>query len=241
MIKLSIITICYNDLKNLKATYESILNKPNFVDWYVVDGNSNDGTQTFLESQSLTSGFVSENDNGIADAFNKGIELIEEKDSFVLFLNAGDTLCCDFFENYPLFCKSTKKVYVGKILFSGHLIGKVISSQRQKLRNYLPHQGMVIGFSLFEKYGYYDQNFRYGMDYEWSLRILPDWKEHIRFVDKCFSIMDPNGISVTNYKKTFLYYHKARLKNNSLNKFFSFMIYKFYSWRRYLSQAMRSA
>ena len=86
MIKLSIITICYNDLKNLKATYESILNKPNFVDWYVVDGNSNDGTQTFLESQSLTSGFVSENDNGIADAFNKGIELIEEKDSFVLFL-----------------------------------------------------------------------------------------------------------------------------------------------------------
>jgi len=87
---LSIITVCKNDLENLKKTHESIAAQT-FSDYeiIVVDGGSNDGTTEWLQSTSRKEmRFISEPDNGLYDAMNKGIAMA--KGTYLNFLNAGD-------------------------------------------------------------------------------------------------------------------------------------------------------
>lgn len=91
---LSIITVAFRNLDGIAKTHASLahLAKANDIsfEWIVVDGGSNDGTQEFLENLcgNYHLRFVSEPDNGIYDAMNKGIEMARGK--FALFLNSGD-------------------------------------------------------------------------------------------------------------------------------------------------------
>lgn len=90
--RLSIITIAYNDLKGLKRTAESV-QKQTFADyeWIVIDGGSNDGTDEYLESLERKPNFwCSEKDSGIYDAMNKGLS--HASGELCLFLNSGDSL-----------------------------------------------------------------------------------------------------------------------------------------------------
>ncbi|GAB4322956.1 MAG: colanic acid biosynthesis glycosyltransferase WcaE [Bacteroidales bacterium] len=84
----SIITICRNNLKELKRTYFSIRDQSfsNF-EWIVVDGASTDGTAEWLKKNALAR-FRSEPDNGIFDAMNKGLS--RAKGDYIIFMNSGD-------------------------------------------------------------------------------------------------------------------------------------------------------
>lgn len=91
MSRLSVITVCYNDLPSLERTVSSVKQLSKHIDFehIIVDGGSTDGTCEYIESldqRHLV--WISEVDNGIFDAFNKGIELC--KGEWVHFLNAGD-------------------------------------------------------------------------------------------------------------------------------------------------------
>ena len=90
MYKISIITVVRNDLSGLKKTEVSILNQrySNF-EWVIIDGDSNDGTKEYINK--LNHDFIftlSEKDQGIYDAMNKGIKF--STGDFLVFLNAGD-------------------------------------------------------------------------------------------------------------------------------------------------------
>lgn len=95
MVDVSIITICYNDIVGLKNTVtsidKSIKDVQNF-EHIIVDGNSSDGTADYLlklvQSRKIDTRFISEPDEGIYDAMNKGIYL--SKGKCLIFLNAGD-------------------------------------------------------------------------------------------------------------------------------------------------------
>lgn len=63
-------------------------------EWLVVDGGSNDGTYEFLSANDTITNFISEKDNGIYDAMNKGTSLATG--DYIMYLNAGDTFySCD--------------------------------------------------------------------------------------------------------------------------------------------------
>ena len=88
--KLSIVTVVYNDLDALKDTVESVseLNLDGY-EHIIIDGGSTDGTKEYIES--LDRSFLrysSEPDEGIFDAFNKGIRM--SRGEWVHLLNAGD-------------------------------------------------------------------------------------------------------------------------------------------------------
>ncbi|POT59605.1 colanic acid biosynthesis glycosyltransferase WcaE [Citrobacter amalonaticus] len=91
---LSIITVAFRNLEGIIKTHASLrhLAQASDIDfeWIVVDGGSNDGTRAFLDNLNgeYHLRFVSEPDNGIYDAMNKGIEMARGK--FALFLNSGD-------------------------------------------------------------------------------------------------------------------------------------------------------
>ncbi len=92
--KLTIVTVCYNDLEALKCTIDAlrIQNRKDF-EQIVIDGASTDGTSAYLEAVAATSpgylfSYISESDRGLYDAMNKGIRLARGK--WCWFLNAGD-------------------------------------------------------------------------------------------------------------------------------------------------------
>ncbi len=90
--KLSIITIAYNDLKGLKRTANSV-RQQTFSDyeWIVIDGGSKDGTSEYLTSlEKQPDYWCSEPDTGIYAAMNKGLS--HANGTWCLFLNSGDSL-----------------------------------------------------------------------------------------------------------------------------------------------------
>lgn len=89
----SIITVCKNNLEELKTTFTSISSQScKDYQWIVVDANSNDGTKEWLSKlDSVT--FISESDKGIYDGMNKGISLSDGK--YMIFMNSGDCFASD--------------------------------------------------------------------------------------------------------------------------------------------------
>jgi glycosyltransferase involved in cell wall biosynthesis len=89
---LSVITIVYNNVKDIERTMLSVLTQTHrHVEYIVVDGASTDGTKEVI--QKYASGitkFISEPDRGIYDAMNKGLALATG--DYVLFMNSGDEI-----------------------------------------------------------------------------------------------------------------------------------------------------
>lgn len=90
MAMISIVTICYNDKSGLKKTINSVQSQTyHDYEHIIVDGNSSDGTKELLCSINDTKcKWVSEHDNGIYDAMNKGIKM--SNGEWILMLNSGD-------------------------------------------------------------------------------------------------------------------------------------------------------
>ncbi|MFY7756771.1 MAG: glycosyltransferase family 2 protein [Flavobacterium stagni] len=89
---ISVITINFNNKSGLIRTSDSVLKQTfrNQIEWIVVDGGSTDGSVDYLESISSSIGIlISEKDEGIYDAMNKGFAL--SAGEYLLFLNSGDT------------------------------------------------------------------------------------------------------------------------------------------------------
>ncbi len=97
--KLVVITVCYNDLAGLKKTIESLVPYQKIIiNQFIIDGNSNDGTNEYLEkiSNGTNIKYISESDAGIFDAMNKGMSVLKQtvhvnEEYYVWFLNSGDT------------------------------------------------------------------------------------------------------------------------------------------------------
>jgi putative colanic acid biosynthesis glycosyltransferase len=92
MVKISIITVCRDDRVGLENTFASIRGQDcDDFEWWVIDGKSADGTVEWLrENHRFDGGWISEPDNGIYDAMNKGIDLATG--DYLLFMNSGDLL-----------------------------------------------------------------------------------------------------------------------------------------------------
>jgi putative colanic acid biosynthesis glycosyltransferase len=89
----SVITICKDNIGELKSTGKSIGEQSNNdLEWIVVDGNSKDGTKEWLNSQTTVK-WISEPDKGIYDAMNKGIGMAEGR--YLIFMNSGDSFAAE--------------------------------------------------------------------------------------------------------------------------------------------------
>ena len=88
--KISIITACYNSELTIESTIQSVLEQDcSSVEYIIIDGNSTDKTLSIIEKyKSKIDLVISENDKGIYDAFNKGIE--NSSGDIIGFLHADD-------------------------------------------------------------------------------------------------------------------------------------------------------
>src|ERR1700744_4940678 len=90
--KISVITVCYNAVKVIEPTLLSVITQAyNNIEYIVIDGGSNDGTVELIKKHAdKITYWVSEPDEGVYDAMNKGID--KATGSWVYFIGAGDIL-----------------------------------------------------------------------------------------------------------------------------------------------------
>ena len=93
--KISVVTVCYNAVKDIEKTILSVINQtyPN-VEYLIIDGGSTDGTMDVVNKyRDNISVVVSEPDKGIYDAMNKGVKMATGE--WINFMNAGDCFADD--------------------------------------------------------------------------------------------------------------------------------------------------
>ncbi len=88
--KISIITVVYNGIDYIESTVLSVINQDYLnLEYIIIDGNSTDGTvEVIKKHESKVKYWISEKDNGIYDAMNKGID--QASGDWVIFMNCGD-------------------------------------------------------------------------------------------------------------------------------------------------------
>ena len=203
--EISIITICFNNLDELIKTCKSVdfQNEPPY-EHLIIDGSKNVEIKKYLESnlQPNYRKWICEPDNGIADAFNKGVKNCDG--DIIQFLNSAD---CFYNENAlkkvnEAFNKSKNITWLhGKqyLKRGGEwvIIGKTFESKKlyRGMRSVF-HQTMFVNKSLFEKYGLFDTSLKIAMDYDFVLRLK---NEPFYFLPEILVSFDPGGISNTNY------------------------------------------
>ncbi|MFT3754057.1 MAG: glycosyltransferase family 2 protein [Paludibacter sp.] len=173
---LSIITINYNNAVGLKKTIESVAQQVNTsFEYIVIDGGSTDGSQVVINQYAnYIDIWISEPDSGIYNAMNKGIGLATGE--YLLFINSGDWLATNrVVENVTFYLGA------GFDILSGELELVKPDSDTQKLfpppkvdLNYsikhgLTHPNTIIKKSLFDKYGYYNEQNAIISDWEFFL------------------------------------------------------------------------
>lgn len=204
MKKVSVITICYND-PYLEKTCESIVNQTwQDFEWIVVDGGSNQETlDKFEKYKKRIDKFVSESDNGIYDACNKGVNLASGE--YVIFMNAGDS----FYSHEVLSKVFSKHNYNSNILYGDTvMIDNNLKQSKQKHCAKIPHkiskcyfytsnictQSIFIKKELYYKYGLHNLKYKILADYDRNLAFVSNG-EKFEYIPEIVSYYDTNGVS----------------------------------------------
>ena len=198
--KLSIITINYNNLDGLKKTIESVVNQTwREFEYIVIDGGSSDGSAEYLESQNENINYwVSEPDKGIYNAMNKGI--LKATGEYLLFLNSGD----HFYSSEVLGLNQKSLNLYDIIYFNLHVVDK----NKNFVKNYpdellfsyfiedsLPHPSTMIKAGLFSTIGLYDENLTIVSDWKFFIVALFKYNCTYLMVNQTLSVFYLDGIS----------------------------------------------
>lgn len=202
--KISIITVCFNETKEkIVSTFESICSQSyDNTEWIVVDGGSKPDTIEAIDAYSdRIDKFISESDNGIYDAMNKGVSLASG--DFVIFMNVGDK----FHQAHTIATVADRIVanlaydcFFGDVLvIDGN--GKEWASpqirrvSRLTLRySMVCHQAIFSRRTLYDTVGGFDLSYRIIADRDWVLRAVDAGAKWL-FVNEFICYYDGNGIS----------------------------------------------
>jgi glycosyltransferase len=216
--KISVITICFNNEQDIRPTIESVINQTyEDIEYIVVDGGSNDKTLEILNEYSNNiSSIISEPDKGIYDAINKGFKIASGE--VVGMIHAGDKLydnrviedIANHFERFsPDIIYGHSKIVDKK--GKAKRINRSPEYKRRLVRyGWMPsHQSIYVKRNLLEKLGYYRTDLMGIADYEWFVRYFYVNNLKIKRLDRFILLFSLGGISTKNYME--------RLKPKSKN------------------------
>ena len=177
--KLSIITINYNEAIALQQTIDSVRSQT-YQDYehIIIDGGSTDESVAYIKSYAEvypSLKWVSEQDMGVYDAQNKGIDRAEGE--YCFFLNAGDVFATSQVLEKMLSTPTYTDLLYGnlKVVQKGKQVGYCKGVEQPTFldlyNSCLKHQATFIKRSLFERFGVYDASLRIVADWEWFFRV----------------------------------------------------------------------
>ena len=202
--KISIITVCYNSSKTILDTINSVnIQSYPEIEHVFVDGLSSDNTVEIINLNSQTKNVVvSERDNGLYDAINKGISIASGD---VIGILHSDDIFKDVFvlENIVKFHQENDIDASVSNIIQFNKVGKTVRKYSSK--NWIP-EDLKIGFmpphpsiffkrELFEKYGNYHLDYISGADYELIVRFFIKHQISWKYYDITTTAMSRGGIS----------------------------------------------
>lgn len=196
--KLTILTINYNNVEGLKRTIDSVTRQTwTDYDWIVIDGGSTDGSKELIEAnQSLFSYWCSEPDKGVYNAMNKGIS--HASGEYICCMNSGDAFYA---------CDTLEKVFKAErhedIVYGDWLA--VFSDREEVFHEPFPidfhyfmhqnicHQAMFVRTENLKKKGF-DESYKLLADYaRWTEMLLANCS--VAFVDTIMCRYEMDGMS----------------------------------------------
>ena len=211
---ISIITATFNSAKTLKDTIQSVLRQTNKdFEYLIIDGGSTDETIDIVKSyESEFSGrlkWVSEKDQGIYDAMNKGIKMASG--DVVGILNSDDYFTSD--DILQTVADAFKCQEIDAIYGDIHFIRdgnpqKCIRYYSSRMFTpfwlrfgFMPaHPSFYCKREVFERAGLYSLDYKIGADYEMMVRLFKKYKIVSRYINKDFVTMRTGGASTRNVK-----------------------------------------
>lgn len=198
----SVIIATFQSVKSLRPAIESVIAQDldaSRFELIIVDGLSDDGTQALIQQYgSHVSHFISEDDEGIYDAWNKGIQL--SRGQWILFIGADDMLTSDALSSFYIFTLENPHVdfvsaQVQLLSPSGvtRLIGKPWDWNNFRRFMQIAHVGSIHSSDLFRRHGLFSLSYSVCADYEYFLRIGSALKAG--YLPKVVAIMSEGGVS----------------------------------------------
>ena len=214
MIKLSVITVVYNNVDTISNTLQSVANQTHAnIEHIVIDGGSTDGTLEILQSNQGLSILRSESDTGIYDAMNKGLALATG--AAICFLNADDVyesseilqIMAQVLEDNNL-----DAVFGDVVYFHPHNPEKIIrrySSARftpQALAyGWMPaHPSLLLRRTVFQVAGGFKVDYQIAGDFEFVARVFGEDKLNYSYLPKVIVKMQTGGASTSGWQSTFI-------------------------------------
>jgi glycosyltransferase involved in cell wall biosynthesis len=174
---ISIITVVYNGEKTIRETLESVCTQTELpFEYIIIDGGSTDATVKIITEFAFIYPFiklVSEKDNGIYDAMNKGISLARGR--IVGILNSDDWYEADALEKITeAYNRNGSGVYCGflrSILDDKEFYAERVSHQFLG-RKMIPHPSTFISLDIYKRFGCFNLAYRYSADLELFARLI---------------------------------------------------------------------
>jgi len=216
-LKISIITVCYNSENYITETIESVFNQTyNNIEYIIVDGKSTDNTLNIIKEYKSKFGskmrWVSEKDNGIYDAMNKGIEMASG--DVIGFLNSDDFYAsnkvvekiANTFKKNP----NIEACYGIIERVNPHNVDNIKRVTRIPSRNntfssfkygwHPAHQSFYAKQGIYDQYGKFDLNFDIAADFDLLCRLFEKHNINVKYLPEAIVKMRNGGVSNRNLK-----------------------------------------
>jgi glycosyltransferase involved in cell wall biosynthesis len=226
--KISIITAVFNNHKSIERAIQSVLNQSySNIEFIIIDAQSTDGTfeiiQKYKERISIV---ISEPDNGIYDALNKGIS--HANGEVIAVLHSDDE-----FHDRNVVSNMMKHIKKTRVEFCFSNVVIVDNLSKKILRYYMssyfskwmlrvgwmpPHPACFIKKTLFDEFGLYSTNYKIAGDFDLLVRFFYGRKIEWSYLDLISVKMSSGGVSNSGWRSKWLIFNEINhsLKSNNV-------------------------
>jgi glycosyltransferase involved in cell wall biosynthesis len=238
--KVSVVTVCFNSADTIERSIVSVCEQDYAcIEHIIIDGGSSDGTLGIIEKYSSALQYISEKDDGVYDAMNKGIS--RATGNLIVFLNSDDWFAHDgALSSMVRPFEQDKQLEIG--LFGVSIVRS--SDETRPFRRIAalgfrpamlllgmmpPHPGMIVKKYALQSSGYFKRDYKICGDYEWCLRAFLKHKFTCRSFNEEVVTMRDGGLSnrgLRGYLSMSREFAKA-LWENSLSIFIPLVYFRF--------------
>ncbi len=219
MSTLTIITINYNNANGLKKTFDSVFSQTIKPDEYIViDGKSEDGSLEIINLNTTQINYwISEKDNGIYDALNKGI--LKANSDYILFLNSGDTFysntVIEFFKKQTHIHHKYGIIYGNVCLEYPNKKELIIQNDELSLDFFryatLNHQSTFFKKTMFETFSLYNTDNKVTSDFEFFLKVFINAPQQFFHINETICNFNMEGLSQNKNSKKIIELEKEQI------------------------------